>query len=218
MVRWIVWSGLVALTLALMVLMRTRWGQSHPLRKCIVLSLIAHLLLGIYTTTVNIVTGGRGGGGSGSLRVAFIAGEGDGDANADVASDEDAEPSNSWDELGTAPVSELADRITTPGRADGSPQSTDKPTVGKPEPPPTRQRPAGRLPDEIATSGSGKQAADGRAARQLDDAGADRSAESHPLRAQASRARSRGAGANSLASGKRRPAAAISDAGDERSS
>src|ERR1700735_4291653 len=72
-VRWIVWSGLVALTLALLVLMRTRWGQSHPLRQCIVLSLVAHLLLGIYTTTVDIVAGGRGPSGSGPLRVAFIA-------------------------------------------------------------------------------------------------------------------------------------------------
>src|SRR5580698_10853734 len=90
-VRWIVWSGLVALTLALAVLMRTRWGQSHPLRKCIVLSLIAHLLLGIYTTTVNIVTGGHGMGlGTGPLRVAFISGDGDGDENADVRSDPDA--------------------------------------------------------------------------------------------------------------------------------
>ena len=87
MVRWIVWSGLVALTLALLVLMRTRWGQSHPLRKCIVLSLVAHLLLGIYTTTVDIVAGGRGPNSSGPLRVAFIASDVDGLTNADVASD-----------------------------------------------------------------------------------------------------------------------------------
>ena len=55
-VRWGVWVGLVLLTVALLLLMRTRWGQSQPLGKCIVLSLLAHLLLGIYLTTVNIVT------------------------------------------------------------------------------------------------------------------------------------------------------------------
>lgn len=55
-VRWGVWVGLIVLTVALLVLIRTRWGQSQPLGKCVVLSLLAHLLLGIYTTTVHIVT------------------------------------------------------------------------------------------------------------------------------------------------------------------
>ena len=62
---WIVlWLGLTLLIIALIVLMRTRWGQSRPLGKCAVLSLVAHLLLAIYATTIQIVTGsaGRGGG------------------------------------------------------------------------------------------------------------------------------------------------------------
>ena len=46
--RWVVWVGLVLLTVALLVLIRTRWGQSQPLSKCVVLSLVAHLLLAIY--------------------------------------------------------------------------------------------------------------------------------------------------------------------------
>ncbi|MDX1946330.1 MAG: prenyltransferase/squalene oxidase repeat-containing protein, partial [Pirellulaceae bacterium] len=58
--RWIVWSGLVAATVGLLVLMRTQWGGSQPLRKCIVLSLLVHLLFGIYTTTVNIVVASIG--------------------------------------------------------------------------------------------------------------------------------------------------------------
>jgi len=49
------WSGLVLLTMALLVLMRTHWGQSQPLRKCVVLSLLAHLLFGCYATTIGIV-------------------------------------------------------------------------------------------------------------------------------------------------------------------
>lgn len=61
--RLTVWSGLVAATIALLVLMRTRWGQSQPLRKCIVLSTLVHLLFAIYTTTVNIVVNiGKGNG------------------------------------------------------------------------------------------------------------------------------------------------------------
>ena len=51
----LLWLGLAALTIALLVLMRTRWGQSHALRKCLVLSLLAHLLLAGYATTVQIV-------------------------------------------------------------------------------------------------------------------------------------------------------------------
>lgn len=51
----LLWFGLAALTVALLVLMRTRWGQSRPLRKCLVLSVLAHMLLAGYATTVNIV-------------------------------------------------------------------------------------------------------------------------------------------------------------------
>ncbi len=61
-IRYVVWTGLVALTCCLLVLARTQWGQSNPLRKCIVLSLLAHLLVGIYATTVQIVTAGPRGG------------------------------------------------------------------------------------------------------------------------------------------------------------
>lgn len=60
-VDWVVgllWFGLAGLTVALLVLMRTRWGQSRPLRKCLVLSFLAHMLLVGYATTVNIVASG----------------------------------------------------------------------------------------------------------------------------------------------------------------
>jgi len=48
------WSGLAALTITLVVLTRTRWGQSRPLRKCLALSLLAHLLMIGYATTIRI--------------------------------------------------------------------------------------------------------------------------------------------------------------------
>ena len=51
----IVWLGLVCITVALLLMMVTRWGQSQPLKKCVVLSLITHLLLATYATTVEIV-------------------------------------------------------------------------------------------------------------------------------------------------------------------
>lgn len=43
---WIgLWLGVAFLTIALMVVSRTRWGQARPTSKCVVLSVFAHLLL-----------------------------------------------------------------------------------------------------------------------------------------------------------------------------
>ena len=53
---WIlIWSGLGMLTLALVLLLVTRWGHSRPLRKCIALSVWTHFLLAMYALTVDIV-------------------------------------------------------------------------------------------------------------------------------------------------------------------
>lgn len=52
----LLWTGLAILTVTMLLLMQTRWGQARPLRKCIVLSLLAHLLLVGYATTVQIVS------------------------------------------------------------------------------------------------------------------------------------------------------------------
>lgn len=53
---WVaLWIGLALLSISLLALVRTRWGQSHPLRKCVILSLLAHALLAGYATTVHIV-------------------------------------------------------------------------------------------------------------------------------------------------------------------
>lgn len=46
--------GLGFLISSLLVLMYTRWGTLKPLRKCLVLSLLAHLLLAGYSTTVYV--------------------------------------------------------------------------------------------------------------------------------------------------------------------
>ncbi len=51
----LLWAGLLALSVTLLILAQTRWGQSRPLRKCFLLSLMAHLLLAGYATTVKIV-------------------------------------------------------------------------------------------------------------------------------------------------------------------
>jgi hypothetical protein len=70
---WIVlWLGLTLLIIALIVLMRTRWGQSQPLGKCAVLSLAAHLLLAIYATTVQIVSASAGKSNADEMQVTLV--------------------------------------------------------------------------------------------------------------------------------------------------
>ena len=51
----LLWLGLIALTVGLVVLMYTRWGRVHPLRKSLALSLLAHALLAGYSTTVYVM-------------------------------------------------------------------------------------------------------------------------------------------------------------------
>ncbi len=50
----LLWLGLIFLIVTLLVLMYTRWGGMKPLRKCLALSVAAHLLLTAYSTTVYV--------------------------------------------------------------------------------------------------------------------------------------------------------------------
>lgn len=63
------WVGLAAITVAVLVLRHSRWGQSHPLRKCLFLSLLAHLLLVGYATTVPVVFSPLSGAGEATVLV-----------------------------------------------------------------------------------------------------------------------------------------------------
>jgi hypothetical protein len=75
---WIgLWIGLAFLIVALIVMIRTSWGQSHPLRKCAALSLLVHLLLACYATTIQIVSA-TGGGHRGGVNLLFIDGYAEG--------------------------------------------------------------------------------------------------------------------------------------------
>src|SRR6476660_3990478 len=72
---WVAWGGSLVLSIALVVLMWTRWGHSRPLQKCAALSLLVHLILAFLTMTGRIVVGdGSGGGGSlgGTIHVRIV--------------------------------------------------------------------------------------------------------------------------------------------------
>jgi len=51
---WWLWLGLAALTVSLVILMRTRWGERRPLRKCFILSLWAHAIFAGFAATIEI--------------------------------------------------------------------------------------------------------------------------------------------------------------------
>ncbi len=70
----VIWSGLVALTVALPILMRSRWGAAQPLRRCIVLSVWAHVLLAAFATTIPVVRSlGPPGPGDGTLHITMLS-------------------------------------------------------------------------------------------------------------------------------------------------
>lgn len=62
---WLAWGGSFILSVVLVFLLWTRWGQSKLLHKCAAMSLIVHLILVFLTMTVRIVSGDGGGGGGG---------------------------------------------------------------------------------------------------------------------------------------------------------
>src|SRR5437762_2513858 len=53
-------AGLIALFVLLTVLVWTRFGQARPISKCVVLSLLAHLLLLIYMYSTHVLYGPPG--------------------------------------------------------------------------------------------------------------------------------------------------------------
>jgi len=89
MVWWTVWAGVAIVIVALIVLMRTRWGQSRPLQKCAALSLLVHLLLAYVAATVQVVQSVAGPPGGDAVKISsidrFVEG---GNESPDVEGDE----------------------------------------------------------------------------------------------------------------------------------
>ncbi len=70
---WLVlWSALAAITILLVVLLRTRWSDAQPMHKCAILSLWVHVLLAVAATTVHIMSGAPETGSNTPIRVSVI--------------------------------------------------------------------------------------------------------------------------------------------------
>ncbi len=68
----VIWIGVALLSVALLILMRTRWGQSEPLAKCVVLSVFAHLLLFLYAHGTRLLDNRPTLGDNDAIHVAFV--------------------------------------------------------------------------------------------------------------------------------------------------
>lgn len=123
-----VWCVLVALCVSIVVLMRARWGQSRPLQKCAVLSLLVHLVFGCLAMTVRIVVGDGGGGGiSGPpIRVRIVSDTSETVAMRDIAP---AEPDVAAPEI-TAPA--LLEPRSHDEQPPEAPERTEDPAVAAP--------------------------------------------------------------------------------------
>lgn len=74
MMSWlelILWFGLASLTLALLILMGTRWGQVRPVSKCVALSVFAHVLFLAYAYGTNLSFSSMGLGWEPTIRVSL---------------------------------------------------------------------------------------------------------------------------------------------------
>ncbi len=74
---WAIWLATLGLSVALIIMLRSRWGTSRPLHKCAVMSLLVHVVLAWLAMTVRIVAGDGSGNGDGMgppIRVRVIEG------------------------------------------------------------------------------------------------------------------------------------------------
>lgn len=128
------WLGLIGLTIGLLLLMRTRWGQYRPLRKCLAMSLLLHLLLAGYATTVNIVAALPDVEEEPSIRVSIAQGP-DEQISRPQQAEVDERP---WEQL-------LHDAVAQPDPVELARAET--PDMPKPERAPQTQRPV--MPDDF---------------------------------------------------------------------
>ena len=110
-----VWIGLAVLSIALLILMRTRWGQVKPLSKCIVLSVFAHFLLFMYAYGTRLFVPTPAGRSDEVIQLAFVT--------TDTAADEtpDSSDTKPWEQFVAEDV--RAPDTAEPVRADATPDA-----------------------------------------------------------------------------------------------
>jgi hypothetical protein len=120
----VLWIGLVALTVALIILARTRWGQARPMSKCVVLSLFAHALFAAYAYGTRLFINVPEASTETSVRVSLLVVADDEQDAADTPSTAAIEP---WEVPQSAAVT--GPDVQQPPRSDGADSTTQSPTL-----------------------------------------------------------------------------------------
>lgn len=69
----VLWALTVVLSIGVLVLLRSRWGQSRPIHRYALLSLLAHLFLACVATSIQLISGPLGLGDGPPVRVRLLA-------------------------------------------------------------------------------------------------------------------------------------------------
>jgi outer membrane biosynthesis protein TonB len=115
----LLWTGSLSLSVALVVLLRTRWGHSRPLHKCALLSLLVHLLLAWAAMTVHFISGAGGGSGP-PIRVRIMR-----EGAAELA----------FVDIPDAPAADTAPPLLEPPPEESQASPTEETTTAVEEPP-----------------------------------------------------------------------------------
>ena len=129
LIGWCLWAGLVLLSVALLFLIRTRWGQSQPLRKCVFLSLWVHLLMAGFATTIQFIGASGTPANEPAMRILSVEGFSEDSANLSAS----AQADQPWERFDTS-VSAAPD-LAEPTQADSKAlaESADR-NLQEPEP------------------------------------------------------------------------------------
>lgn len=142
---WLAWGGSFVLSVILVFLLWTRWGQSKLLHKCAAMSLIVHLILVFLTMTVRIVSGDGGGGGGGGPPIHVRIVEDKGTPVVAIASNAGTVSTETKSEVTAPPLltpppppdPEVAKPVVESEKPKAEPKLAEKPAEKRPEPAPT---------------------------------------------------------------------------------
>jgi hypothetical protein len=125
---WLLWIGSGALSIALVIVLRTRWGQSRPLQKCAVLSLLVHALLACLAMTIRVVVGDGGGGAGAPLRVRLVE-----DVGVEIGIAHEAAQVTSSELVAPTPIYDLPE-LESESASESVAEPTEQPLPAEPPP------------------------------------------------------------------------------------
>lgn len=178
----VLWVGFAVLSVAVLILMQTRWGHARPLSKCVVLSVFAHILLLGYAYTTELFTDLPPGQPEGTVIQVRVTPPHDPADDAQASAEEET----AWDKLTTdsavQPLMSSPDRLDL-GLPEVKPQTAEvSPAVTAEQPTPAALDDGTRPPETAAVERADPPARPGGVtAMQIDAPQAQRRDPTEPL-------------------------------------